>query len=327
MSESSTFTLPESVLRLLDDVVLVKYFHVASMALMAYDCLIMLPDEFRCIWTARWSWGMILYLLTRYLAFFDVSVLTAFLFDSQIPATNCATVYRAAGWFELVGITVAEVVLLTRTYAIWGKSRRILYVVLLLFSIVIPCAVVMKMDLSTLEFPQSPFPTIMPCFSSGGKSIFYIDYALVLGIEFAVILLTIWIGINQWRDEVNPLTTVLYRDAITFSSIRFVSSIAIVAVLAGTSSIALRLLLLEPQRVLHSVLTSRIILHLRIVSSNAQEDFDTMPSMNFNLPDASCNVETRTTTAAFSGDTQGTISMFTDTESRWHGGSVDPKIV
>ncbi len=112
----------------------------------------------------------------------------------------------------------------------------------------------------------------MPCFSSG-KSILYIDYALVLGIEFGLpfsrfyydndidlilcscyifdymdrnksmydvnnviclsILTIFWTG----RDEINPLTTVLYRDgelpeaweciqadavlAITFSSIRF----------------------------------------------------------------------------------------------------------
>jgi len=185
----------------------------------------------------------------------------------------------------------------------------------LLFLIIIPCAVVMKMDLTTLDYFQSPFPTIAPCLQGGGKSILYIDYALVLGVEFVILLLTIWIGVKQWREEVNPLTTVLYRDAITFSSILFASSIANVSVLAGTPSIALHLLLLEPQRVLHSVLTSRIILHLRIASSYARgEDADTIPPMDFDMLGSSRNVET--TTASFSGDIQGTISMFTDTESR-----------
>jgi len=320
---SSLFVLPEADLRLLDDVILVKYFHVASVAILAYDCLMMLPDEIRYIWKAQWSWGMMLYLLTRYLAFFDASILMAFLFDTNIPAAKCATVYGAVGWFELVGITVAEVVLFMRTYAIWGQSRRILYVLILLFLIIIPCAVVMKLDISTLDYFPSPFPRIAPCFSGGKKSILYIDYALVLGVEFVVLLLTIWIGIKQWREEVNPLTTVLYRDAITFSSILFASSIANVSVLAGTPSIALHLLLLEPQRVLHSVLTSRIILHLRIASSDAQEDADTIPPMDFDLPGSSRNVG-MTTASLAGGDTQGTISMFTDTESRWHGGSVDP---
>lgn len=182
---------------------------------------------------------MMLYLLTRYLAFFDASFITAFLFDSQIPINNCATVYRAAAGFGLVGIAVAEVILLLRTYAIWDQSRRILYVILLSFSIVIPCSVVLKIDLSTLEFPSSPFPTIAPCISAGGKSVLYIDFALLLVIEFVVILLTIWIGVKQWREELNTLATVLYWDAITFSSILFVSSIANVAVLAGTSSVRL----------------------------------------------------------------------------------------
>jgi len=122
----------------------------------------------------------------------------------------------------------------------------------------------------------------------GGKSILYINYALVLGIEFVVIFLTIWIGVKQWRREINPLTTVLYRDAIAFSSILFVTSIANVALLAGTTSIALHLLLLEPQRILHSVLTSRIILHLRIASSDPQE-IEMRPPTSFHHSDPSCN--------------------------------------
>jgi len=319
-----TFTLPETFLRVLDEAILVKYFHVASVSLMTYDYLMMLPDEVRYIWSARWtsSWGIILYFLTRYLAFVDASIITAFLFDSRIPVHSCATIYRVAAWFELVGITVAEAVLLMRTYAIWGQSRKILYVVLLLSTVVIPCAVVMEIDLSTLEFYPSPSPTIAPCVSSGGKSILYIDYALVLGVEFVVISLTIWIGVKQWRKDFNPLTTVLYRDAIMFASILFVVSIANVALLAGTSSIALHLLLLEPQRVLHSVLTSRIILHLRMASSKAQEELQTGASVDFNHPEVSCNVEM---TTIFSDDTRGTISMFTDMEN--HGASVDPNPV
>ncbi len=57
---------------------------------------------------------------------------------------------------------------------------------------------------------------------------------------------------------------------------------------------------LRPQRVLHLVLTSRIILHLRVASFNAHEDIDTIPPLTFNQPGASCNVET--TATAFSGD-------------------------
>jgi len=311
---SFTFTFPKTILSLLDDVILVKYFHVASLTLMAYDYLIMLPDEIQHIWTARWNWNIMpLYLLTRYLAFFEASVLTAFLFDPQLPVNNCATVYRVAAWFELVGIAVAEVVLLKRTYAIWGQSRKILYVLILLSTTLIPSAVVMEMDLSTLEFPLSPFPTIVPCISSGEKSILYIDYAILLGLESVVLSLTIWIGVKQWREKLDPLRTVLYRDAVTFSSILFVTSIANVTVLAGTSSIALHLLMLEPQRVLHSVLTSRIILHLRIASTDTEEKAETMPSMNFNQPDVSSNAEM---TSAFSGDGAGTVSMFAEAEDQ-----------
>lgn len=156
----------------------------------------------------------------------------------------------------------------------------------------------------------------------------YIDYALVLGIEFVVIILTIWIGVKQWRKEFNPLTTVLYRDAMTFSSILFLTSVANVALLAGTSSIALHLLLLEPQRVLHSVLTSRIILHLRMASSKQQEELETGATVDFfhrpeNM-DPSSNVEM---TTVFSGDTRDTFSIATDNVNLNHGASEVPNIV
>jgi len=42
---SLVFTLPLTVLRTLNDAILVKYFHVASISLMAYDYLMMLPDD------------------------------------------------------------------------------------------------------------------------------------------------------------------------------------------------------------------------------------------------------------------------------------------
>ncbi|KLO17484.1 hypothetical protein SCHPADRAFT_163604 [Schizopora paradoxa] len=323
---SFIFTLPEALLQIIDDAVLVKYFHVASVSLMAYDYLVMLPDEISHIWTARWtsSWGIIFYLLTRYLAFVDASILTAFLFDPGIPNTQCATIYRAAAWFEFLGIVVAEAVLLMRTYAIWGQSRKILYILLLLATIMIPCAVVLEFDLSTLEFPRSPFPTIVPCISSGGKSILYIDYALVLGLESVVIVLTIWVGVKQWRKEFNPLTTILYRDAIIFASILFAASIVNVTLLAGTSSIALHLLFLEPQRVLHSVLTSRIILHLRIASAKQQEELQTGASVDFTHPESTCDVEM---TTVFSGDTRGALSTYTDDDLGHHGANGEPSVV
>ncbi|KLO17496.1 hypothetical protein SCHPADRAFT_163975 [Schizopora paradoxa] len=264
------------------DAVLVKYFHVASVALAVYDYLLMLPVEIRYIWKDQqtFSWKQALYLLTRYLCFVDVSILSAFLFDAELSPNSCGILYRTAAWFEFSGIIVAEVILLLRTHAIWQGSRTILYIIISLSSVAIPGAVVMYLDMSTLKFPVSPIPTIVPCISSGEKSILYIDYALVLGVEFVVIALTICIGLKQWKEQLNPMATVLYRDAFTFSSILFATSIANVTVLAGTSSIALHLLLLEPQRVLHSVLTSRIILHLRIASDDTPEEVETLSTFN-----------------------------------------------
>jgi len=326
---------------------------VASISLMAYDYLMMLPDEVpssqkreeKCV-AALTTIRSILFSPCIDPICLDDSHWQAFQLGNNSLLSNPISrllrrihldglfvLYRVAAWFELVGIVVAELILLMRTYAIWGQSRKILYVLILLSSIVIPCAVVMEIDLSTLTFPHSPFPTIIPCISSGGKSLLYIDYALVLGIEFVVVLLTIWIGVRQWQHEFNPLATVLYRDAIKFSSILFVTSVANVVLLAKTPAIPLHLLLLGPQRVLHSVLTSRIILHLRIVSNQQHELETAAPTeMDFIHPpedlrlDQSCNVEALN---VISGDTRDTDtnSMAIQVDIENHSASTGPNPV
>jgi len=117
---SFVFTLPETILRLIDDAILVKYFHVASVSLMAYDYLIMLPDEIRYIWATRWhsNWGMLFYFLTRYLAFVDASILTAFLFDPRIPldvSELCLFFFFSVLPSELIRTRIRVVRLYTRS--------------------------------------------------------------------------------------------------------------------------------------------------------------------------------------------------------------------
>jgi len=73
----------------------------------------------------------------------------------------------------------------------------------------------------------------------------------------------------------------------------------------------------RPQRILHSVLTSRIILHLRIASSDPQE-IEMRPPTSFHHSDPSCNIDM---TSTFSGDTGGTVSTITDMENQ--GASVE----
>lgn len=75
---------------------------------------------------------------------------------------------------------------------------------------------------------------------------------------------------------------------------------------------------------LHSVLTSRIILHLRIASAKSQEELETGATVDFTHPATTCDVEM---TTVFSGDTRGTLSLYTDGDTENHGAIVDPSLV
>ncbi|KAF7433532.1 hypothetical protein PC9H_005488 [Pleurotus ostreatus] len=50
------------------------FFQVAGTGLFIYDYVLTLGDEARYVWTAPWSLGKILFLLTRYPTFVDVAL-------------------------------------------------------------------------------------------------------------------------------------------------------------------------------------------------------------------------------------------------------------
>ncbi|EJD45947.1 hypothetical protein AURDEDRAFT_165009 [Auricularia subglabra TFB-10046 SS5] len=113
----------------------------------AYDYLTTLYDEVVLVWNARWGTGKILYLASRYLIWPEIIlVIYINLFDvnprachvifaySSCETTHFVTLRRSGIEQELAigsalaGVTIAEVVLIMRTWAIWGAKSLILFV-------------------------------------------------------------------------------------------------------------------------------------------------------------------------------------------------------
>lgn len=46
-----------------------------SIKTQVYDVVIFIPDETRCIWQQRWSFGKAFYILARYGCFIDVAAI------------------------------------------------------------------------------------------------------------------------------------------------------------------------------------------------------------------------------------------------------------
>jgi len=255
---------------------IVKYFNLASGIFLVFDTLENFADEVELIWRQRWSVGKALYLACRYLAFVDLSLMLIYMFNPSLELKTCHRLYMTTTYFTLVGACTAELVLLMRVYAIWGQSLRILSL-LCLASLTLFISSILNLsidnNLGNLVFIPSPAPVILPCYVPRVKIRAFVDFGCLVLMDLIILILTALGGFRYWKESAtSPLIVTFYRDGVLYFICLFAVSLAnVVLFIVGDPQ--QQGYLLELQRVLHSVLSARIILNLRkfIVPSAADE--------------------------------------------------------
>jgi len=93
---------------LLTQAVSVKFSFIAGVFLLIYDTVINFTDEVNFIWLKRWSVVKVLYIITRYCAFVDASLIIWYYFRSTLSPEACRSVYEIVMWTYTFGINVAD---------------------------------------------------------------------------------------------------------------------------------------------------------------------------------------------------------------------------
>ncbi|KLO07347.1 hypothetical protein SCHPADRAFT_945358 [Schizopora paradoxa] len=261
---------PRITVQGLRDVTIVKNFIVASVVILIYDTVLTLPSEIRFIWRSKWRIGKILYFITRYPAFIDVTLALIYWFHRDVTSeTTCRHLFRANAWLFLLGTYIAEAILSLRTYALWERSTRVLVVLAVLaHASFITQIIELQHFLRTVEFADTPAPSIMPCNAILHRTKLYVNFALVVIFELAVLIMTFWKGYKQWRQCQSPIMSTLYRDSIIiFVCLFAVSTTNLLLFLMANINVFYDILALT-QRVIHAILSARVVLHLRIAASS-----------------------------------------------------------
>ncbi|KAK1234464.1 hypothetical protein PQX77_002318, partial [Marasmius sp. AFHP31] len=84
---------------------IVSYMDVVSAAILVYDVILNFELEIRHIWRKQWSIVKGLYLIQRYLPFFDTVGLTLHHhFAENLSPQYCSINYQISGWSITVGL-------------------------------------------------------------------------------------------------------------------------------------------------------------------------------------------------------------------------------
>ncbi|KAF5370411.1 hypothetical protein D9757_013139 [Collybiopsis confluens] len=275
-----------------------QFSKVSMFAILVFESLICLGDEVEYIWAARWSIVKVLYLFTRYSAFIDTVIAVEERFSAFISTTSCNhrlifntgihnkvyTPQSSADFmckvFSGLGIGISDLILLIRTYVMYGNSRKILIVLVLSWSaisIVNIYAVLHWTSSFDEASTSSVISQLAPCSLVGESKAGLVNYASLLGGETVVVALTVYKGYQNYQDGkilqssgTHQLLSAFYRDGILFYL--FIFPITLGNVLILSLAPATLQVLETPLRVLHSVLCCRLVLHLREVAQKPADD-------------------------------------------------------
>ncbi|KLO07776.1 hypothetical protein SCHPADRAFT_634053 [Schizopora paradoxa] len=240
---------------------------VAAIALLFYDTALKLGDEVNHLWFAPWSIAKLLYLIIRYLAFVDASLIMFYEFHPDNSAQECHLLYQVAMWFMTAGIIFCQFVLIVRTYAIWARNFAVgLYLSIFQVAAIIISIIFCNKSAKELIFIPSPIPRVVPCIPLQESNISLYAFACVAIFDFNILTLTMLKGYSHYRKSSTPLVRTLYRDGIIYFVVLFTVSLTNVILMRVMNNSPYFYMLTEPQRVLHTVLITRLILNVRVAA-------------------------------------------------------------
>ncbi|TFK24344.1 hypothetical protein FA15DRAFT_704673 [Coprinopsis marcescibilis] len=186
--------------------------------------------------------------------------------DNGRSPMMCRTAFISSTIFTFIGFMFSELIMFYRVYAISGRVRALGIWLIIQFGVFhVGSFIAVVAFIKSAEYQISPLPSIMPCMpveqlSARGKEIAL--YALLLLSHTLILLLTLLVMIKKHRKTKSTLASVFYRDGFVYFLGLAVTS-AVNIVISGTAPYNCDAMFLVPQRIIHGILASRAILHLR----------------------------------------------------------------
>ncbi|KAJ8690305.1 hypothetical protein PTI98_011740 [Pleurotus ostreatus] len=187
----------------------------SALTLFFYDLCLTIDMEIRHIWTARFSVGLVLFISSRYLGLASCIV-------SLLPTSNLSSTLHVC--IRVLAIIAAEMTLAVRTWAIWGRSRIILGILIAsAIGGLVPAAITVARDIST-KSPTAVSETIQkfcPAFvDSSVGNMWAVPYLVTIMYELVTTGLSL-IRICWWRRRIpnahrQHVLQTLYMDGMLY---------------------------------------------------------------------------------------------------------------
>lgn len=247
------------------DILIANYAAVAFVMILLYDYVLTFGEEVEFIWKQKISVGSILFLFNRYMPMIDLVIAMNSYTNRAIQQDKfCLPWVRIDVWITVLCVGIIDVLLLLRTWALWGRSKTILIClsVLLVACILAASGTSLYYSLTVVEFPS--LDNIRSClYTIPNINIIYGSYVSSILFDSTVMILTLIKAVPARQPNgLTPLITQLLKDGVQYFVIIFLTAIVnmiMVNLAPPAPSATLSILYL----VMASTLGCRLILNLR----------------------------------------------------------------
>ncbi|KAJ7115346.1 hypothetical protein C8R44DRAFT_223241 [Mycena epipterygia] len=196
---------------------IVKYADIGSIAILFFDYFLTLNLEATLVWPSRLSISKVLFLVSRYLPFLEVPLSAYYIFAPNASMSHCFAVNSAIIMTRLVGIAIAEAILLLRTFALSGQQLRILYVFGAIYTLGVSTSIItLSLFIKGSQYDVPPL-NLPGCDLAGGSFILVgIPFIIIVLNEMALMGYTLYLGVKTYRHSHSLLVTTLYQDGIIY---------------------------------------------------------------------------------------------------------------
>ncbi|KAJ6530230.1 hypothetical protein B0H19DRAFT_1192545 [Mycena capillaripes] len=160
-----------------------------------FDYVITLPSEYRIYMRQKKIWNpsaaCILFVLSRYITLISIAMATAFFFGTNWTEKTC--VPAVGGALRALSASIVSIIFMWRTWAIWHKSRPILYFLMVVF---IPTTVFTW----GFVFNQVPEVKAGSCGGLAGSGVFGAKWPFALA---NMVFDALCVGLSTYRLAIN----------------------------------------------------------------------------------------------------------------------------
>ncbi|KAG7089116.1 hypothetical protein E1B28_010825 [Marasmius oreades] len=221
----------------------------------------------------RWSLLTVLYLVQRYLPFFDTAgLIIHHNFGANLSPRICSFDYSISGWSFLIGMLLSEIILTLRVWAVWKRSITVAMGLILFFlACWVPGFVWSAKFLGAVNF--ATYSNVPGCLIIGGRQILYLRWVLLMVYDTGILVMILIPGVAAYRRgrRSSELVKTVYQDGVMYYAFTFLTSVINVIVNIALPP-DLMFLLSSFERVIHSLLASRAILHIREVALRRSQE-------------------------------------------------------